>query len=513
VVKGPSSGGKSFVVETVLKAFPQSAYLDFTSMSEHALVYDERPIANRFIVLYEASGLGQDKQGEPSVLAYCVRSLLSEGRISYTTVDKTDEGMQARVIEREGPTGLITTTTWATLHPENETRMLSVAISDTVAQTASVFGALANRCNGQQGDGPDLEPWLALQSWLELAGERRVTIPYAHELAKLASPRAVRLRRDFGKVLSLIQTHAILHQANRERDDQGRIVATLADYAAVHALVSDIINEGVQATVAPTVRETVEAVRQLREQALAQAGGDEAEAKPVRVGAVARALGLDSSAASRRIAAAQALGYVVNEETRYRQPAKLVLGEPLPGEEHVLPTPEELQKCVQAYPSDPRAHVHTLEDAQKCVQVYPSERRAHVHTLEDVRVRDGDRTSGSSGNQASFRWEPEHLSSSVITDSVQVHTLEEAPTERILQALRNAPHSAEYLAANLHMDRAIVDGTLDVLEDAGEIVRQGDKVEIYAEEEGQNGHHQRTDALRRRPGGPGSGPYCQAGGY
>jgi len=37
VVKGPSSSGKSYLVGTVLRAFPEKAYLDFTSMSEHAL--------------------------------------------------------------------------------------------------------------------------------------------------------------------------------------------------------------------------------------------------------------------------------------------------------------------------------------------------------------------------------------------------------------------------------------------------------------------------------------------
>ena len=367
VVKGPSSGGKSFTVETVLKAFPEAAYLDFTSMSEHALVYDERPIANRFIVLYEASGLGQDKQGEPSVLAYCVRSLLSEGRIAYTTVEKTDEGMQARAIEREGPTGLITTTTWSSLHPENETRMLSVVVKDTTAQTREVLGALANRYNGQRGDAPDLAPWHALQEWLALAGARDVTIPYAHELAQLSSPRAVRLRRDFGKVLTLIQAHAMLHQVHRERDAQGRIVATLADYAAVHELVNDIIDEGVEATVSPMVRETVNAVAELRAKALdnAQAAtrdGDVAQVKPVTILAVANALGLDKSAAYRRISAARELGYVVNRETRRGQPADLVIGEAMPGEESVLPTLKALQqKCFLLDPPETRATVQPVQ--------------------------------------------------------------------------------------------------------------------------------------------------------
>lgn len=332
VVKGPSSGGKSFTVETVLKTFPASAYLDFTSMSEHALVYDERPISNRFIVLYEAAGLGDDRHGEVNALAYCLRSLLSEGHIKYTTIEKTADGMRPRVIERAGPTGLITTTTWASLHPENETRLLSVTVRDDREQTRSVFGALADRVNGRGTIEPDLSAWQALQTWLELAGGRRVSIPYAHELAEKVSPRAVRMRRDFAQVLALIQAHAILHQGTRSRDAQGRIVATLEDYRAVYELVIDIITEGVEAAVSPALRETVEAVAELYER----------HDRPVMVTEAARRLKLDKSAAWRRVRVALDHGYLVNAETARGRPAKLVVGEPLPDEEPVLPTPDDL---------------------------------------------------------------------------------------------------------------------------------------------------------------------------
>jgi len=73
----------------------------------------------------------------------------------------------------------------------------------------------------------------------------------------------VRLRRDFDAVLNLVNVHAILHQSQRQRDKNGRIVARLEDYRAVYNLVSDIINEGVQATVNPKLRETVEAVQEI----------------------------------------------------------------------------------------------------------------------------------------------------------------------------------------------------------------------------------------------------------
>ena len=101
----------------------------------------------------------------------------------------------------------------------------------------------------------DQKPWHALQHWLESpSATRTVTIPYAKALAKMIPPLAVRLRRDFGALLSLIRAHTMLHQATRERDDRGRLLATLDDYSSVRELVADLVSEGIEATVPKSVR-------------------------------------------------------------------------------------------------------------------------------------------------------------------------------------------------------------------------------------------------------------------
>src|SRR3712207_3603391 len=114
---------------------------------------------------------------------YLIRSLLSEGRLRYETVEKTSEGLKPRLIEREGPTGLIVTTTLEKLHPENETRMLSLSVADTQEQTGQVLLALAE----EEISSPDLAPWVALQEWIGVGG-RRVTIPFAKVLAEKVPP-------------------------------------------------------------------------------------------------------------------------------------------------------------------------------------------------------------------------------------------------------------------------------------------------------------------------------------
>lgn len=321
-VKGPSSGGKSFTVESVLGFFPESAYYALSAMSERALAYSDEPLAHRMLVLYEAAGMAGD------VASYLIRSLLSEGCVRYETVEKTSEGLQARLIERPGPTGLITTTTTLHLHPENETRMLSLSITDTPAQTADILVALAEEARAAV----DVAPWHALQDWLAVA-DRRVAIPFATALAKMIPPVAVRLRRDFGALLNLIRAHALLHQARRGRDGHDRIVADLDDYAVVRGLVHDLVAEGIDATVAASTRETVAAVV-----AMAPSHAD-----GVSVAQLAEALKLDRSAASRRMRTAVDRGFLRNLEEKKGRPARLKIGEPLPADREILPGVEALQ--------------------------------------------------------------------------------------------------------------------------------------------------------------------------
>jgi hypothetical protein len=327
-LKGPSSGGKSHVVERALSFVPESAYYALTAMSERTLAYSEEPIKHRFLVIYEAAGMS----GE--FATYLMRSLLSEGRVRYETVEKTSEGIKPRLIEREGPTGLIVTTTSVKLHPENETRLLSLTVTDTQEQTRAVMAALAEEAGEAT---PDFATWHAFQVWLESA-EHRVWIPYAKILAELIPPVAVRLRRDFGALLNLIRAHALLHQATRERDGEGRILATIEDYAAVRELVADLVSEGIEVTVPATVRETVGAVMRLRE---ASSG------EPVTVVELARELKLDRSAVSRRVRNAKDRGYLRDLEENLRKPSRLVLGDDLPEDLQILPSPEDLRASVK----------------------------------------------------------------------------------------------------------------------------------------------------------------------
>ena len=325
IVKGPSSAGKSYIVGEVLRHVPSTAYYELTSASEKALIYGTEPIAHRMLVIYEAAGIATDFYN------YQLRTLLSEGRLRYEVTERRGSGFETRLIEREGPTGLILTTTEVALHPENETRMTSVSVDDSPEQTQRILEALAVE---QRTEPPSLDEWHALQTWLD-SGEHRVVVPFAHELATLIAPVAVRLRRDFLALLNLIEAHGLLHQASRERDPDGRVIATLGDYAVVHELVADLFATTLQTAVPETIRDIVDVVQRLT-----------GSGEPCSVSQVARIAKLDPSTVSRRVKAAIEAGYLVNQEAKPGRPYQLVIGDPLPTDRPVLPTVDTLARVM-----------------------------------------------------------------------------------------------------------------------------------------------------------------------
>jgi hypothetical protein len=340
VVKGPSAAGKSYTVETTLAFFTPAAYHALSAMSERAVIYGRESLAHRMFVLYEGAGLNSD------FTEYLLRSLLSEGHIRYEVTERAQGGgFETHLVERKGPTGLIITTTAIALHSENETRMLSLPITDTPEQTRAVMRAIARGRSAEV----DLSDWHALDTWLSL-GPNEADVPYAELLAELIPPIAVRLRRDFGQLLNLIRAHALLHQATRETDDEGNVVATLDDYAVVRQLVHELFSDEVEATVPRIVRETVEAIPD----SLNGVSGRE----------LAELLGVHPGTVSRRVEQAIALGYIVNDEWRAGHPARYRRGNPLPDELVLLPTVETLQRCI-AEGADPipppEAHIDSSE--------------------------------------------------------------------------------------------------------------------------------------------------------
>jgi len=197
------------------------------------------------------------------------------------------------------------------------------------------------------------------RTWLRLRGARHVAVPFAEELAKLVPTNAVRMRRDFKKLLTLIQAHTLLFQLQRELTEDGAVIATLDDYAIVRELVAPTFDAVLGDGLTTAIRETVEAVPESAEISLAHL--------------TASLSGLNKSTVSRRLNRAIAGGWLVNHEQRKGHPARVSRGTPMPAQRSALPTVDELREALRCCtPSGgDKAPSHSFEDSDDDLQELP----------------------------------------------------------------------------------------------------------------------------------------------
>jgi hypothetical protein len=270
-----------------------------------------------------------DSIAEHGPAGSAMRSLAADNRLVYETVERDRECRnRTRRIVKEGPTGLITTST-RSLGLQMSTRTLEVQIADDPEQTRNIMRAHAKNANPQDTEAVDLTPFRLFQVWLDGFGEHRVAVPFAHALAELVPNGTVRMRRDFKQLLTATATVAMLHQCQRERTPEGWVVATLEDYEQARVLLASIFEATVSEGLTPPIRETVEAVR---------------PGECISQTELASRLGVSSKGTvSWRVKRAVDHGWLVNDESRKGRPAKLRRGAPLPDETTVLPSIEQVQ--------------------------------------------------------------------------------------------------------------------------------------------------------------------------
>lgn len=228
IVKGPSSGGKSYLVESVCRFFPDDAFFNVHGMTSKSLRYlgDSISLSHKHIILGEWAGL-EGKDGNADL-----RQLISAGKLEISSVMNVDGKLETHRLTIPGPTGLIATTTQTRLFHEDETRALSITVGDTPERVREVCMAQAHAYNTHESEKVSVERWHEFHRFVERE-PHTVAIPYAAALATLIDASATRISRDFRQLLELITASTLVHQHQRDRDLGGRLVASQSDYAVV----------------------------------------------------------------------------------------------------------------------------------------------------------------------------------------------------------------------------------------------------------------------------------------
>jgi DNA primase len=230
-----ASGGKSLVINRILDLMPPEEVMRYTRLSPRALFYDE-PGRYKNKILFIEEAIGAKDADLP------VRSMQSERRLANlvtTTNPKTGE-LKTQETVVEGPLTFMTSSV-EPLDYETATRSFEIAIDESPEQTARVVAlqlhehtleGIRERLAGESVVNRHRNAQRLLEPLL-------VVNPYANQLRFPSG--TLRLRREAGKYLSLMDTLALLHQVQRpiRTFTQG---ATTYRYVEVHLADVDLAN-------------------------------------------------------------------------------------------------------------------------------------------------------------------------------------------------------------------------------------------------------------------------------
>jgi len=226
--QGPTSSGKSYVIEKVASLFPPETVVHATQMTLQAL-FHMRPgsLKHRSIVAGERSRKENDETADAT---RALREMLSSGRLTKLMPMKVGGEIQTVTIDQEGPIAFVESTTLARIFEEDANRCLLVTTDEREQQTRRIIDKLALGYNGASGQGTVahiIERHHAIQRTLQ---QSPVVVPFAERLGESVAHQRVEARRAFPQLMAMIQASALLHQHQRQLDSDGRLLAQAEDY-------------------------------------------------------------------------------------------------------------------------------------------------------------------------------------------------------------------------------------------------------------------------------------------
>jgi len=234
IILGTSSSGKSYVIDRVGALFPDETVLRAHRMTPRALEYKPTgSLEHCFVAAGERSRRQDDSAAEAT---RALREMLSEGCLRLEVVEKGPDGKHAtRTVHQPGPISFIESTTLglSQLFDEDRNRMLILQANESQQQTADVLSQIAMAAANPVNDGLKSQVTELHHTAQRLLEPLDVCVPYAPRLVGALPRDRVQVRRAFQHLLGLVKSMALLHQFQRDRDQDGRVTATIEDYDLV----------------------------------------------------------------------------------------------------------------------------------------------------------------------------------------------------------------------------------------------------------------------------------------
>lgn len=220
VVSDESGSGKDWIVNTVCEFLvPGDKLFHRTRISEKALDYWGSNKDEKWT--WDGSVLYLEDPDDEAIKSQAFRVIASGKNKISVVIDK-----QLVDISVEGKPVIIVTSKNATIDDEGGRRWDGVRVDLSEKLTEMVIEQDLKKASGKNGSTINKPLQEGLQHLLK---PYEVIIPYAEQIKKYL-PKHLVMRTQDKKLLDYIRASAVLHQFQREKDDQGRVIANWFDY-------------------------------------------------------------------------------------------------------------------------------------------------------------------------------------------------------------------------------------------------------------------------------------------
>jgi hypothetical protein len=233
IVQGESSSGKSYFTDEVLRPFKIMNRVEEFSRFTGAFLerkFKGRNMDETIIVIHELF------ENTPQQLHVS----MSEGRLRVGLVDReTGEPVE---YEFEGQPFLFSTTPLEAIKPDLRNRVITTSIDESDEQTRRIIqfetrlaadGMLALILRDQARAGAE-----RLAAHFASLKPATVVVPWADRLLEALTFYSTKLRRDWKKLLALVQASALLFQADRRAEERDGVRVVYADRRDLENLIA-----------------------------------------------------------------------------------------------------------------------------------------------------------------------------------------------------------------------------------------------------------------------------------
>jgi hypothetical protein len=235
IIQSSSGSGKSHLLKTIMGCIPEVDRLSLSRITGKSLFnFGENDLLHKAVFIQDMDGFNDDS-------LYGFRELQSEGVLTSSTSYKDRLGnIASRIKTVKGCFSSIASTTKTHVYQDNLSRSIPVQLDESVEQTVRIVNYQNKKIAGVID--PDVEQHAMVQLQLLISELNRCEVvnPFAEEIQLPMETHY--LRRSSLQLQRLIQVIAFVHQFQRERTKQGKIIATKVDVENGIRLFSSPLN-------------------------------------------------------------------------------------------------------------------------------------------------------------------------------------------------------------------------------------------------------------------------------